>query len=78
MTNGDPKLTPSLEIYINNQTLSRKFISRLGWFGHVAGVEHMSMVKMFMGNSGGCRKCLEKWLEDGKMTLGTWGSRGGD
>jgi len=25
MTNGDPELTPSLEIYINNQTLSRKF-----------------------------------------------------
>jgi len=23
----------------------------------------MSMVKMFVGNSGGCRKYLEKWLE---------------
>jgi hypothetical protein len=61
MMNGDPGLTLSLEIYINNQTLSRKFSRRLGWFGHVAGVGHMSLVKtMFVGNPGGCRKYLEK------------------
>jgi len=65
MTNGDPELTPSLEIYINNQTSSRKYSWRLGWFGHVPGVEHMSTVKMlFVGNSGSCRKYLEKWLEN--------------
>jgi hypothetical protein len=63
MTNGDPELTPSLEIYINNQTLSRKFSRRLGWFEHVAGVQHMNVVKMlFVGNTGGCRKDLEKDL----------------
>jgi hypothetical protein len=27
-------------------------------------MEHMNMVKVFVGNSGGCRKYLEKWLED--------------
>jgi hypothetical protein len=32
MTNGGPGLTHSLEIYINNHTLSRK-LKELGWDG---------------------------------------------